>query len=444
MQRMDRRAFLKRAFGALGVSALMAACAGGQATPTPTAAPAATPTPAAATPTTAPATPTPAAAATPTAVATVSKEPMRIGVLLTLSGPASPNGEANLRGIQLAFKQAGNAIGGRPFELIIEDSAGQPDQALAKVRQLVEQRKIHLLLGITLSNEAAALRDYIHQNQLPTIVTNAALQALTRDPKMRSPFIFRVSYANGQYDSPVADYAYQKLGYKRMLGFAADYAAGKEELAAFKARFTKAGGTWVDEFYSPMGTQDFGPFLQRIQQQAGNIDAVFQFHGLSSDAIRLVVQYEEFGLKDQIPLIASGATTDDSILGEMGDAAVGLVSGTVYTASIDLPENKAFVETFQKEYNRKPGQVDYLGYLGGLVARQAIEAVKGNVEDKQAFVQAIKSVHVEAPAGEFRFYPESQGPVHTVYICRVAKASDGSYYNEILEKIPNVDDMTFM
>ena len=128
----------------------------------------------------------------------------------------------------------------------------------------------------------------------------------------------------------------------------------------------------------------------------------------------------------------------------MGDAAVGLVSGTVYTASINLPENKAFVETFQKEYNRKPGQVDYLGYLGGLVVRQAIEAVQGNIEDKQAFVQAIKSVRVDAPAGEFRFYPESQGPVHTVYICRVAKASDGTYYNEILETIPNVDDITFM
>ncbi|MCM8746270.1 ABC transporter substrate-binding protein [Thermomicrobium sp. CFH 73360] len=444
MQRMDRRAFLKRAFGALGVSALMAACAGGQATPTPTAAPAATPTPAAATPTTAPATPTPAAAVTPTAAATVTREPIRIGVLLTLSGPASPNGEANLRGIQLAFKEAGNAIAGRPFELFIEDSAGQPDQALSKARQLLEQRRVHLLMGITLSSEAAALRDYLHQSEMPTIVTNAALQALTRDPKMRSPFIFRVSYANGQYDSPVADYAYQKLGYKRMLGFAADYAAGKEELAAFKARFTKAGGTWVDEFYSPMGTQDFGPFLQRIQQQAGNIDAVFQFHGLSSDAIRLVVQYEEFGLKDQIPLIASGATTDDSILSEMGDAAVGLVSGTVYTSSIDLPGNKKFVDTFRGEYNRKPGQVDYLGYLGGLVVRQAIEAVRGSVEDKQAFIQAVKSVRVAAPAGEFRFYPESQGPVHTVYICRVAKAADGSYYNEILEKIPNVDDMTFM
>lgn len=190
----------------------------------------------------------------------------------------------------LLFEEAGKAIAGRPFELFVEDSAGQPDQALAKARQLVEQRRIHLLLGITLSNEVAALRDYLHQNQIPTIVTNAALQALTRDPNKRSPYIFRVSHANGQYDLPVADYAYSELGYRRMLGFAADYAAGKEEIAAFRSRFEKAGGTFVDEIYSPMGTQDFGPYLQRIQQRAGSIDFVFQFHGLSSDAIRLVVQ----------------------------------------------------------------------------------------------------------------------------------------------------------
>jgi branched-chain amino acid transport system substrate-binding protein len=444
MERLDRRAFLRRVLGVAGVSALMAACAGGGgATPTPTQAPAATPTAAPAPTPTSAASPTAAAAATPTAAATVSREPIRIGILLTLSGPASPNGEANQRGLRLAFEEAGQVIAGRPFELTIEDSAGQPDQALAKARQLIEQRRVHLLLGITLSNEAAALRDYLHQNQIPTIVTNAALQALTRDPKMRSPYIFRISYANGQYDAPVADYAYNKLGYKRMMGFAADYAAGKEELAAFKARFTKAGGTWVDEIYSPMGTQDFGPYLQRIQQQAGNIDAVFQFHGLSSDAIRLVVQYEEFGLKDQIPLIASGATTDDSILSEMGDAAVGLVSGTVYTASIDRPENKKFVETFRQKYNRVPGQVDYLGYLGGLVARAAIEEVKGNVEDKQALIQAIKGVRIQGPAGEFRIHPESQGPIHNIYICRVAKRGDGTFYNEILETIPNVDDLSF-
>ncbi|MCS7256844.1 MAG: ABC transporter substrate-binding protein, partial [Thermomicrobium sp.] len=150
MERLQRRAFLRRTLGLLGVSALMAACGGQEATPTPTQAPAASPTTAAETPAAGAATPTAAAAASPTAAATVSGEPMRIGVLLTLSGPASPNGEANLRGIQLAFEEAGNAIGGRPFELIVEDSGGNPEQALTKIRQLVEQQGIHLLLGITL------------------------------------------------------------------------------------------------------------------------------------------------------------------------------------------------------------------------------------------------------------------------------------------------------
>jgi branched-chain amino acid transport system substrate-binding protein len=127
----------------------------------------------------------------------------------------------------------------------------------------------------------------------------------------------------------------------------------------------------------------------------------------------------------------------------MGDAAVGLVSGTVYTASIDRPENKKFVETFRQKYNRVPGQVDYLGYLGGLVARAAIEEVKGNVEDKQALIQAIKGVRIQGPAGEFHIHPESQGPIHNIYICRVAKRGDGTFYNEILETIPNVDDLSF-
>jgi|FaiFalDrversion2_1042247.scaffolds.fasta_scaffold07671_2 branched-chain amino acid transport system substrate-binding protein len=126
----------------------------------------------------------------------------------------------------------------------------------------------------------------------------------------------------------------------------------------------------------------------------------------------------------------------------MGDAAVGLVSGTVYTASIDMPENKEFVQKFQQKYNRRPGQVDYLRYLGGLVARAAIAAVKGNVEGTQAFLRAIESARVEAPARSFASYPESRGPGHRVDVCPVTKASDGGFDDELHQTISNV--VTFM
>lgn len=110
-------------------------------------------------------------------------------------------------------------------------------------------------------------------------------------------------------------------------------------MAAFRSTFEKAGGQIVEEVYAPFGTQDFGPYLQRLGQLAGNVDAIYAFHGTSTDAIRFIVQYAEFGLKDQIPLVPSGGNLDQSILSEIGDAALGLMSGVAYTPFIESPEN---------------------------------------------------------------------------------------------------------
>nr|PZN63955.1 MAG: ABC transporter substrate-binding protein [Sphaerobacter thermophilus] len=449
MERLIRRRdFLRLTGGALGLSALLTACGGEDSTPTPADSGSPSPPPAAsggtsdgsaASPITSPTT---AGAATPASSA--SGEPIRIGVLLTLSGPQGVNGEGNLRGLTLALDQAGMQFGGRPVELIIEDSAGQPEQAITKTRQLIERDRVHLIAGITLSNEAAAVRDILVQAEMPTIVTNAGLQALTRDPAMRSPYLFRVSFANGQYDAPAADYAYETLGYRRMVLHAADYAAGHEEMAAFRSRFEQAGGEIVDEVVAPIGTQDFGPYLQRIEQAAADADAVFAFHGTSTDAIRFLVQYQEFGLKDSIPLIPSGADVDQSILPEIGDAALGLVSGTLYTAYNDTPESQEFVEAFTARHEGiLPGLVDYAGYIGGRVIAEALTAIDGEVENKEALLEALKAVEFTGPAGNFRFHPESQGPVTTILLCRVEQLDDGTYANIVVDRIPDFDDLSF-
>uniref|UniRef100_A0A831T8E5 ABC transporter substrate-binding protein n=2 Tax=Thermorudis TaxID=1649508 RepID=A0A831T8E5_9BACT len=445
-RRLSRRAMLRVFGGGLATSVLLSACRGEQ---TPTTAPAATPTSAPAATPTAAATPTGAAGATtPTtapaaATPTVSAEPIRLGILLDLSGPAAPNGEGNLRGLQLALEQAGMTVAGRTIQTFIEDSASQPEQALTKARQLVERDRVHLLAGITLSNQAAALKDYLVQNELPTIVTNAGLQALTRDPAMRSPYIFRVAITNGQQDAPMASYAYNTLGYQRVAVTAADYAAGHEHVAAFRSAFEKAGGQIVDEVYAPFGTQDFGPYLQRLGQLVGQVDAIYAFHGTSTDAIRFIVQYQEFGLKDQIPLVPSGENLDQSLLSEMGDAALDLMGGLAYTAFFESPENQAFVEAFQAKHNSLPGKVAYSGYLGGLVILEALESIDGQVEDKQGLLQALKQVQITGPAGEFRFHPESQGAVVTIFICRVEQVEGGQLGNVVVEQVPNVDDLSF-
>jgi branched-chain amino acid transport system substrate-binding protein len=127
----------------------------------------------------------------------------------------------------------------------------------------------------------------------------------------------------------------------------------------------------------------------------------------------------------------------------MSDAALDLVGGLAYTAFFESPENQAFVDAFQAKHNSLPGKVDYSGYLGGLVILQALEAIDGQVEDKQSLLQALKQARITGPAGEFRFHPESQGAIVTIFICRVEQVEGGQLGNVVVEQVPNVDDLSF-
>ena len=439
-RRVSRRGLLV-GVGAAALGGLLSACAGGGATPTPTPAPA-TPTPAPATPTPSAATPTPAAAATPTVVVTpaTAAEPVRIGLIHGYTGVFAALAENLTRGIQLYFESIDNTVAGRKVTFTQEDDASNPEQGLTKTKQLVERDRVHMIIGYIHSGVALACRDYLHQAEIPTIVDNAGAGALTRAPQQRSPYIFRVSFANGQYEWPLGPYAFEQLRYRRLILMAPDYAAGKEKAGAFKVGFQNAGGEVVDEIYPPLNTTDFAPFLQRVQQ--ANPDAVWAFFA-GADAVRFVQQYQDFGLKDLFPLIGAGDLVDEAYLDQQGDAALDVVTSLHYSPFIDSPENKAFVDAFKKKYGRIPNQFAYQGYIAGRVAAEALIKVQGKVEDKQALLKAIKDVQFVGPAGPFRFHPETQNVVLTVYFRKVQRLPDGTLGNVVLGKRENVDDLSF-
>ncbi len=437
-RRVSRRTFVL-ALGGAALSGLLAACGGGGATPTPTSAPA-TPAPAA-TPTPA-VTPTTAAAASPTVISTpaAGAEPIRIGLIHGYTGVFAALAENLTNGIQLYFDSIENSVAGRRIEFIQEDDASNPEQGLTKTKQLVERDRVHLIIGYNHSGVALAARDYIDQVGVPTIIDNAGAAALTRDPARRSRFIFRVSFANGQYEWPLGPYAVERLGYELVIVTAPDFVAGHEKAEAFKKAFQDAGGEIAGEVYPPLDTADFAPFLQRIQQVQA--DAVWAFFA-GADAVRFVQQYADFGLKDQFPLIGVGDLVDEAYLDQQGDAALGVVTSLHYSPYIDSPENKAFVDAFKTKYGRVPNQFAYQGYLAGRVAAEALAKVDGRVENREAFLQALKDVQFVGPAGPFRFHPETQNVVLTVYFRRVERLPDGSLGNVVLGKRENVDDLSF-
>ncbi|MGH7845215.1 MAG: ABC transporter substrate-binding protein [Candidatus Binatia bacterium] len=363
-----------------------------------------------------------------------TESPVRIGFLTPFVGVYAKIGKDMDNGFKLDLEQIKHQAGGRNIVLHAEDSEAKPDVGLSKARKLVEKDQVHVLAGIIHSGVAYAIRDYVTGNRIPLVITNAGAERLTSAD--RSPYIFRVSFSNGQQDRAGGWYAATKAKMRRMILLAPDYSAGHEKAAGFKKTFTAAGGQAVAEIYPPLGSQDFAPFLAQVIAKAGQTDGVWAFFA-GSDSIRFINQFAEYGLKEKTKLFVLGDTVDDSILPSMGDAASGVVSYLHYALTLDTPANKRFVAEYRKKYHEDPSMFSEQGYVGARAIVEAMNAVKGDLERKDNFLAALRRVQFEAPRGAFKF-DEFQNVINPVYIRKTEK-SGARLHSVVIDKIPNVD-----
>jgi branched-chain amino acid transport system substrate-binding protein len=364
-----------------------------------------------------------------------AKDPIKIGFMAPYVGPLAKIGKDMENGFRLALEEAGNKSGDRQIVLVTEDDEAKPELGPTKARKLIENDKVNLIAGIIHSGVAVSIRDIVTNSKVPLVITNAGAPELTG--KLKSPYIFRVSFANGQHDLPAGWYAYHKLGFRRMVLMATDYSAGHDKAEGFKKYFKSAGGEIVDEVYPPLSTTDFGPYLTKIAAKSKQIDGVWVFFS-GSGSIRLVNQYQEYGLKGTVPLFVNGDTVDETTLPSMKEAAVGIKSYLHYAETIKTPENEAFFKAYLARFKEAPNSTAEQGYVGAKVVLMALAAVKGNIENQDAFLSAMRKVKFNAPRGPFSF-DSDQNVILPVY-ARETRKVEGRYVNVMIEEIArNVD-----
>ena len=161
--------------------------------------------------------------------------PLRIGQLLTLSGPLGSIGLELQKGFVIYVRQNGSRLGGRKIEFFVEDDAGDPRTALQKAEKLVSERKVDVVTGIVPSNVAIALRDFFHSAKVPLIISNAAADELTRGES--SPYIFRAAYTNYMIGASMGRWFYRNIAKKNVFTAAPNYSAGQEIVAGFVDTF---------------------------------------------------------------------------------------------------------------------------------------------------------------------------------------------------------------
>lgn len=370
---------------------------------------------------------------TMTLAAAFAAEPLKIGLILPMTGPFASTGRQIEAGARLYIAQHGDEVAGRKIELLVKDDTGTADLTKREAQELIVNDKVAVLAGFGLTPLALTVAPLSTQAKIPTVVMSAAASNITD----RSPYIVRASYSVPQVAMPIADYAL-KQGMKHMVTLVADYGAGVEEEQAFSDEFKKGGGK-VDNLRVPLQNPEFAAFLQKIADLKP--DGLFVFLPPPGGA-QFMNQFVDRGLdKAGIKLIAEGAVTEDDILDQMGDATLGAITGHHYSAAHDSPENKEFVKAYtQANPGRRPNMMAVAGYDGIHLVYEALKKTKGSSDGTQ-LLEAMKGTKFESPRGPVSIDPETREMVQNVYIRRVEKR-DGHLWNVEIETIPNRKDPT--
>src|SRR5260370_22954190 len=180
--------------------------------------------------------------------------PIKIGFISPLSGAIAAAGKDMYAGCELYWQELGWQMAGRKVEVILEDNEGQPAAALTKARKLVENDKVHMLVGIILSNVAYALVPYIEQQGIPSLSPINSADDLTQ--RRRPKWLIRTGFSAGGNMHPFGEYAAKTLGYKKIVTIGLDYAFGWETVGGFHKSFEDSGGPVGQKLGVPLATPD--------------------------------------------------------------------------------------------------------------------------------------------------------------------------------------------
>ena len=347
------------------------------------------------------------------ATAVSAQTPLKIGYINTFSGPIGLIGQDMYDAFMLKIEQNDGRLGGVPVEVIKQDDQFKPEVAVQITEKLIEKENVPIITGVAASNVMMAIYKPIVEKQVFLIGANAGPSPIAG--ALCSPYFFAASWQNDSWAEAAGKYANDK-GYKRMSLIASNYQAGKDGINGFKKFYT---GTIVDEIYPGLTQPDFSAEISQIASE--NPDAVFAF--VPGGGVNFIRQYQQAGLLKKLPLLTVGMV-DGTTLPTLKETALGIQATHFWAPDTDTPVSKQFVEAFEKRYGRIPSNFAAQGYDSALLLDAAIERVKGNVSDKDAFKTALKQGVANSVRGTLKFN-NNNFPINNWYAFEVAKDAKG-------------------
>ncbi len=329
-------------------------------------------------------------------------ETVKIGAILAVTGGASFLGAPEAKTLEMLTEDynAKGGIGGRRIELIIKDSAGNPEKAISFAKQLIEEDRVVAIIGPTTSGETLQIKDLCESYRTPLVSCAAA--ELIVDPV--ASYVFKTP----QKDNYVAELIFRTmndLGIDTIGVVAANTGfgnAGKGQLEKYAPDYGIKIA--IAETYDSAAT-DLTAVLTKIK--AENVQAVVNWSIVPAQSI-VAKNMAQLGMK--IPLFQSHGFGNIKYVEAAGEAAEGIIfpAGRLLVADV-LPDShpqKAALVSYKSEYESRYGEnVSTFGghaYDAFVIIAEAVAAA--GTTDRAAVRDAIENISgLAGTGGVFNF-----------------------------------------
>lgn len=362
-------------------------------------------------------------------------EPLKVGLVLPMSGVFSSYGKQIERGVKLYLQENGDTFAGRKVEVIIKDDTGAaPEITKRAAQELLVRDKVDILAGFGMTPGAMATAPLATNAKIPMVIMNAGTSILTE----KSPYIVRTSAAVAQYTAPLGPWSVQN-GMKKAFTLVADFGPGHDAERYFTDSFTAAGGEVIGAIRAPVHNPDFSPFLQRIKDSKPEV--VFLFLPAGEAVTAFLKGFNERNLAGEgIRIIATGDLTNEDTIDALGDSALGVVTAHHYAETHDSPENQAYTQAYYQAYNNeRPNFMSIGGYDGMRLIHEALNKTQGDASG-DAFMQAVRGLSFVSPRGPVTIDPETRDINQTIYIRKVERDGPRLVNTEFDDSLKNYRD----
>lgn len=362
-------------------------------------------------------------------------EPLKVGLILPMSGTFSSYGKQIENGVKLYLKENGDTFAGRKVQLLVRDDTGAaPEISRRLAQELIIKDKVDILAGFAMTPSAFAAAAVATEAKKPMIVMNAGTSSLTT----KSPYILRVSATVPQYSMPLGTWTAEN-NMKKAFTLVADFGPGHDAETYFKKGYMAGGGQVVGEVRVPLRNPDFSPFLQKIKDVKP--DVVFIFLPSGELPAAFLKGFKERNLAGQgIKIVATGDLTDEDSIDAIGDVALGVVSAHHYSEAHKSPENERYVQAYYKMFpNSRPNFMSVGGYDGMHLIHDVLKKTAGDATVEK-FMPAAKGITFISPRGKVTIDPETRDIVETIYLRKLERVGDKLMNVELAKSFPDFKD----